>query len=71
LKVAVDLDDQFTGRLAEARFKRAGLAIISIEVEHPNVGVLRCQAIQFFTAAVAATIVYEDDFERPSLRGRV
>ena len=71
LKVAVDLDDQFAGRLAEACFERAGLAIISIEVEDSNLRVLRRQAIQFFTTTVAAPIVYEDDFERPSLRGRV
>jgi hypothetical protein len=71
LEVAVDLDDDVSGRLAEARFERAGLAVVSIEMEHPNLGVLRCQAIQLITAAVAAAIVNEDDFERPSLRGRV
>ncbi len=71
LEVAVDLDDDVSGRLAEARFERASLAVVSIEVEHPNLGVLCCQAIQLITAAVAAAIVNEDDFERPSLRGRV
>jgi anaerobic glycerol-3-phosphate dehydrogenase len=71
LEVAVDLDDDVSGRLAEARFERAGLAVVSIEVEHPNLGVLRRQAIQLISTAVAAAIVNKDDFERPSLRGRV
>jgi hypothetical protein len=71
LEVAVDLDDDISGRLAEARFERAGLAVVSIEVEHPNLSMLRRQTIQFITAAVAAAIVYEDDLERPSLRGRM
>jgi len=71
LKIAVEVDDQFAGGLIETRFECAGLAVISIEVKYPNLGVLRCQTIQCFTAAVAAAIVHEDDFERPSLRGRV
>jgi len=71
LKVAVHVDDNFSGRLAEARFERAGLAVISVEVEHANLGVLCRQSIQFFTAPIATAIVHEDDFERPSLRGRV
>jgi len=71
LKIAVDLDDDFSGRLAEACFERAGFSVISVEVEHPNLGVLRRQTIQCVATAVAAAIVHEDDFERPSLRGRV
>lgn len=71
LKIAVDLDDDFAGRLSEACFERAGFSIISVEVEHPNLGVLRRQTIQRFATAVAAAIVHEDDFERPSLRGHV
>ena len=71
LKIAVDLDDQFAGRLTEARVERAGLAVVSVEVEDPHLPVLRRQAIQCFAAAVAAAIVHENDFERTSLRGRV
>ena len=71
LKIAVDLDDDFSGRLAEACFERTGFPVISVEVEHPNLGVLRRQTIQCVATAVAAAIVHEDDFERPSLRGRV
>src|SRR5215510_10833112 len=71
LKVAVDLDDDVAGRLTESRFERAGLAVISVEMEHPNLGVLLCQAIQCFATAVVAAVVHENDFERPSLRGRV
>src|SRR4029077_17393537 len=41
LKIAVDLDDDFSGRLAEACFERTGFPVISVEVEHPNLGVLR------------------------------
>ena len=41
LKITVNLDNDVTGRLFEARVERAGLAVISIEVEHPHVGVLR------------------------------
>ncbi len=45
LKIAVGVDDQFAGRLLEPRVKRAGLSVVSIEVEHPNLGILRCQKI--------------------------
>ena len=45
LKIAVDLNNDFSRRLTETRFKCAGLAIISIQVEYPNLGVLRRQAI--------------------------
>ena len=71
LEIAVDLDDQFAGRLCETRLERAGLTVISVEVEHPNLRVLCPKAIQHLTASVAAAIVHEDDFERPGLRGRV
>ena len=71
LKIAVDLDDDFAGRLPESRVERAGFAVISVEVEHPNLGVLRRQTIQCVATAVAAAIVHEDDFEWPSFRGRV
>jgi len=71
LKIAVDLDDDVTGRLLEARVERAGLAVVSVEVEDPHLSVLCRQAIQVLTTAVAAAIVHEDDFERPSLRGRM
>ena len=67
LKVAVYLDDNVSERLIEARFERAGLAVISIEVENPNLSVLCGHAIQRLTAAVAAAIVHEDHFERPRL----
>jgi len=71
LKIAIDSDDQFAGRSAEARVERAGLAIVSVEVKRGNLGVLRRQAIQLLTAAVAAAVVHENDFERTSLRGRM
>ena len=71
LKVAVYLDDNVSERLIEACFERAGLTIISIEVEDSNLGVLRRHTVQCVTAAVAAAIVHEDDFERSSLRGRM
>src|SRR4029077_5081628 len=41
LKIAVDLDDDFAERLTESRVERAGFSVISVEVEHPNLGVLR------------------------------
>jgi hypothetical protein len=71
LKIAVDLNDDVTGRLLEARVERAGLAVVSVEVEDPHLLVLCRQAIQVLTTAVVAAIVHEDDFERPSLRGRM
>ena len=71
LKVAVDLDDDVTGRLLESRVERAGLAIVSVEVEDLHLPVLYRQTIQVLTTAVAAAIVHEDDFEQPSLRGRM
>src|SRR5688572_13174941 len=71
LKVAVYLDDNVTERLIETRFERAGLAVVSIEVEDPNLGMLRRHTIQGLAAAVAAAVVHEDEFERSSLRVRV
>ena len=71
LKVAVYLDDNVPERLMEACFERAGLTIISIEVEDSNVGVLRRHTVQGVTAAVAAAVVHEDDFKRSSLRGHM
>ena len=71
LKIAVGLDDQFAGRLTEPRVERAGLAVVSVEVEDLHLSVLVRQAIQCITAAIAAAIVHENDFERPSLRGRM
>jgi len=67
LKIAIDSDDQFAGRSAEARVECAGLAVVSVEVKRGNLGVLRRQAIHLLTAA----IVHENDFERTSLRGRM
>jgi len=67
LKIAVDVDDQFTGSLREPRFERAGLPVVSIEVERQNLRVLCFKAIQYFTASIAAPVVHEDDFERPGL----
>jgi hypothetical protein len=67
LKIAIDSDDQFTGRSAEPASSAPGLAVVSVEVKRGNLGVLRRQAIQFLTAA----IVHENDFERTSLRGRM
>ena len=71
LEIAVNLNDDVSGRLLEARIERTGLAVIAIEMEHPNLGMLPRQTVQFVAAAVGAAIVHEDYFERPSLRGRV
>ena len=38
LKIAVDSNDQFAGRLPEARVERAGLAVVLVEVERGNSG---------------------------------
>jgi hypothetical protein len=61
LKIAVDFDDQFAGRLLEARVERAGLAVVSVEVEDPHLLVLCRQTIQLLTTSVAAAIVYKEN----------
>lgn len=71
LEVAVDLDDDVSGRLVETRVERTGLSVISVEMEHPNLGVLPRQAVQLFAAAVAAAIVHKDNFKWSSPRGRM
>ena len=64
LEIAVDLDDDLARRLSKARVKSAGLTVISVEVEHPHVGMFACQSVQLVAAAIAAPIVHEDDLIR-------
>ena len=71
LEVAIDLDDDVSGRLIKARVERTGLTVVSVEVEYPNLGVLPRQAVQLFAAAIAAAIVHKDNFKRSSPRGRM
>ncbi len=61
LKIAVDCDDQFSGRLLKARVECAGLSVISVEMERGNLGVLRGQPIHDLAAAVAAAVVHKDN----------
>jgi hypothetical protein len=66
LKIAVDFDDDVTGRLLEARIERAGLAVVSVEVE-TSTWVLCRQAIQFPTAvaAIVHEMISNDELQRP------
>ena len=67
LEIPVDLDNDLARRLLKARLKRAGLAVISVEVEHPHVGMFACQTVQLVTAAVAAPIVNKENFVRSGI----
>lgn len=62
LEVTVDLDDDFAGRLPKSRIEGAGLAVIPVEVKHPDLGMLRRETIQFLAAAVAAAVIHKENF---------
>ncbi len=61
LKVAVDLDDDLAGGLPKSRIEGAGLTVIPVEVKHLDLGMLRCQTIQFLATAVAAAVIHKNN----------
>jgi hypothetical protein len=64
LEIAVDLDDDLSGGLPKSSLKRAGLPVISVEVEHSHLSMLVSQSIQLIAASIAAPIVNEENLVR-------
>lgn len=64
LEIAVDLDNDFARRLPKTGLERARLAVISVEVKHPNLSMLTSQAVQLVAAAITASVVDEENLIR-------